>query len=140
MAALRLAFRLTLLMVLGVASVVVGMFLASEPGWELALLLAVLLVTMLRVAGWWPKAIAAAWWKLDLPTDNPRIAGIGLGLTFAAYGLHHAWDVYTNPLHEFRRIEKTIVRLLGLDGVTAFWIAFACIFFAAAIDYYRKRP
>jgi hypothetical protein len=142
MGALGLIFRGLLLIAFGVLSLVVALILTREPGWELMLMLAVLVVAMLRVGGSKAEAITAAQWKISLPTDDPRIAGFLLGLCLAAFSLYRAWDAYTNPFHKFERLEKTIVTLLGTDGVIAFWIAMSGGCLAGAIHHFRqhRRP
>jgi hypothetical protein len=97
----------------------------------LAVLGLFLIGVVLVLGPWWPKDK----WRLKLP---PRIANILLSASVATFAFHQAWDAYANPAPNFRRVEKTIVALLGRDGVTAFWIVIGLGCLGATISFYRK--
>jgi hypothetical protein len=123
--------------VIGLFSVILGALLLPTDDYAgtLAVLGLFVIGAVLVLGPWWPKDK----WRLKLPTDDPRIANISLSAFVAMFAFYQAWDAYVNPDPDFRRVEKTIVALLGRDGVTAFWIVigFACL--GATITFYKKR-
>ena len=137
----HLALRIVLQGIFGVFFLVVGAQLleASEPNYAGTLpILAFSIGAILLLGPWWPSADKADKWKLNLPTDDPRVAGILLAVSVAIYAFYRSWDAYINPDHDFRRLEKTIVALLGRDGVSAFWIVIGLGCLGGAISAYRR--
>ena len=137
-----LILRILLQVIFGLLSLVVGVLLlgAPNPDYAVTLPMLVLFIGIILVLGpWWPSRDKAQKWKLNLPTDDPRIAGILLSACVAIYAFYRAWDGYMNPDHEFVRFEKTIVALLGRDGVAAAWIVIGLGCLGATIEFYRRR-
>jgi hypothetical protein len=95
---------------------------------------------ILLLGPWWPSADKAERWKLDLPTDDPKVA---LPLFLAAVGAFSfflAWDAHTQPNAHFRRLLGLVAQLFGADGVAIVFMVVGVICFArawAAFD--RKR-
>jgi hypothetical protein len=114
---------------------VVGALLLPAPDFvgTLAALAIAFIGVILLFGPWWPNK-----WRLNLPTDDPRIANILLSAFVAIYAFHRAWNAYVDPEYEFVRLDRTIVALLGRDGVAAFWIVIACGCLGATITLYRK--
>jgi len=106
---------------------------ASDPLGTLPVIALFFIGAVLVLGPWWPSK-----WRLNLPTDDPRVATIFFCAFVTAYSFYRAWTAYMDPGHELARLEKTIFALLGSDGVTAFWIVngFACL--AGTITLYRK--
>lgn len=136
-----LVLRILLQIIFGLLSLVVGVLLmrAPNPDYAGTLPMLVLFIGIILVLGpWWPSGDKAQKWKLNLPTDDSRIAAILLSGCVAIYAFYRAWDGYMNPDHEFVRFEKTIVALLGRDGVAAAWIVIGLGCLGATIKLYRS--
>jgi hypothetical protein len=121
---------------IGLFAVVLGVLLLPTDDYRgtLAVIGLFFIGAVLVLGPWWPKHK----WRLNLPTDDPRIANILLSACVALFAFYQAWDAYVNADHDFRRLEKTIVALLGREGVTAFWIVigFGCL--GATISFFKK--
>lgn len=96
------------------------------------LMLAFFIFIILLLGPWWPNEESIErWtrgWKLQLPTDNPRVALYLVNFIGSAIGFYKAWETYENPTKALWRFEKTAHSIAGTHGVIAFWLllAIAC--------------
>lgn len=124
--------RILLQVAFGLLAVIVGASLLSAPKGSygpLLVFLALIVLVILVLGPWWPNEENMARWsqkqKLDLPTDDPKVARRILSFLGVAVCLFMAWAHYTNPAAELWRIEKTIHAIAGTNGVVAFWVFLA---------------
>ena len=88
---------------------------------------------------WWPSPENIEKSKLNLPTDNPKVAfplfAAGMGL----FSFYFAWAAYSQPQHNFRRFERTIYMLVGVEGVVIFWVIVGIACFVWAYRAYKQH-
>jgi hypothetical protein len=134
--------RIFLQVVFGLLSLIVVFFSLRGPNPDYAAnlpMLAIFIAIILVLGPWWPSADKAQKWKLDLLTDDPRVAGYLLCAALGSYASYNAWDRYMDPTDEFMRFERSVAALAGPGGVVAAWIMIAIGCFASAVRFYRKR-
>jgi hypothetical protein len=134
--------RIFLQVVFGLLSFIVIFFFLRGPNPNYATnlpILAIFIAVILVLGPWWPSANKAQKWKLNVPTDDPRVAGYLLSAVLGLYASYKAWDRYVDPNDEFIRVERTIAALAGPGGVVAAWIIIAVACFGSALQFYRKR-
>jgi len=134
--------RILLQVTFGLLSLIVVFFFLRAPNPDYATnlpMLAIFIAIILVLGPWWPSADKAQKWKLNLPTDDPRVAAYLLCAFLGAYAVYRAWDRYVDPNQDFMRFEKTVAALAGPAGVVAAWIIIAVGCFGSAVTFYRKR-
>jgi hypothetical protein len=75
----------------------------------------------------WPSPDKAGNWdwalKLNLPTDDPKIAAPLAGVALGIYSLFHAWE-HTQPNPpQFHRFERLIGLFSSHEGIALVWVA-----------------
>jgi hypothetical protein len=80
--------RILLQIVFGLLSLVVVFFFLRGPNSNYATslaMLAIFIAIILVLGPWWPSADKAHKWKLNLPTDDPRVAAYLLCAVLGSY-------------------------------------------------------
>lgn len=81
------------------------------------------ILIILVLGPWWPSADKISKWKLNLPTDSPRIAFPLFAALLGGFSFFRAWDTYVRPNQEFRRFELFVSAQFGvtLSGSGVQW-------------------
>ena len=130
--------RRLLQIVLGLAVSVVLITMLKSPTADLvtdAILIALFVLIILALGPWWPSLTNARYWawfsKINLPTDDPKIATPLFQLAMGMYSLFHAWT-HTQPNQQFHRFERLIGPLSGHEGIALAWAIIGISCFVAA--------
>lgn len=129
-------FRIVFQIVFGLLSALIVFVFLRAPNVDYLsnlLMLAFFVFIILLLGPWWPNEKSLErWtqgWKLQLPTDNPRVVLYLVNFIGSASGFYKAWETYANPTKTLWRFERTAHLIAGTNGVIAFWllIAIACL-------------
>jgi len=96
------------------------------------------ILIILLLGPWWPSSDKIGKWKLNLPTDNHKIAFPLAGAVLGVYALFQAWDIYARPNQDFRRFEIPIAAYFGAEGVAWAWVAIGVGCFWGAWRLHRR--
>ena len=142
------ALRILLQIICGLLSAVIVFVFLRAPGADFRsnlTMLAIFILFIVVLGPCWPSQDNMdRWsekWNFRLPTDDPDVAKYVGNYLISAYCFDHAWDVYTNPIRELWRHEKTVFAIAGSNGVVAIWIflALACLVYGAAAHAKSRR-
>ena len=101
-----------------------------------------LVLVILVLGPWWPSPDNYRKWdwalKLDLPTDDPKIAAPLAGAAMGAYSLFLAWSAHTQPNPKFQLIEKIVASFSGREGVALAWAIIGVSCFVSAWQAFRR--
>lgn len=130
--------RRLLQIVLGLAVSVPLITMLKSPTADLvtdAILIALFVLIILALGPWWPRLTNARYWawisKINLPTDDPKIAAPLLQLALGMYALFHAWT-HTQPNPKIHRYERLIAPFSSHEGIALAWAIIGVSCFVAA--------
>jgi hypothetical protein len=103
---------------------ILGIFLTqARPDYSILSFLVFIILIILVLGPWWPSEENMSKWKLNLRTDQPKLAALLLSIIFVCVCFYFAWDAYMQPQQKFHRlILKSIAESFGPEGVVAFWM------------------
>ena len=100
------------------------------------------LVLIILVLGpWWPSPDKPRNWgwalKLDLPTDDPKIAAPLASAAMGIYSLFHAWE-HTQPNPRLHGFERIIGPWSSHEGIALAWAIIGVSCFVGAWQAFRR--
>jgi hypothetical protein len=134
-----LPLRRLLQIVFGLLSAAVIFNMAKSPTADFVadtVMVGLFVFVILVLGPWWPSPDNARKWdwalKLDLPTDDPKIAAPLAGVALGAYSLYLAWSAHTQPNRELQLLEKIVAVFSGREGVAVAWAIISVSCFVGA--------
>ena len=133
-----LIVRLLLQLASGLVALAALFFAIKSPSATNVAFVVFFILVILVLGPWWPSAEKAQKWKLDLPTDDSKIALPLFAAAMGAFSFFQAWDAYTEPNQHFHRFEVFIARILGAEGVALVWLVVGLGCFMSAWRAFRR--
>ena len=89
-----------------------------------AVMVGLFILIILVLGPWWPSPDNDRKWdwalKVNLPTDDPRIAAPLFKAAMGIYSLFHAWE-HTQPNPQLHRFERIIAPWSSHEGIALAW-------------------
>ena len=134
-----LLIRAVLLIIFGLLVAAVLAMMVEKPTADFgadAVMVGLFLFVILVLGPLWPNPDKPRNWdwalRLNLPTDDPKIAAPLGGLALGIYSLYHAWE-HTQPNPpEFYRFERIIGLFSSHAGIALVWAAIGVGCFVSA--------
>jgi hypothetical protein len=139
-----LLLRRLLQIVFGLLSAAVIFNMAKSPTADFVAdttMVALFVLIILVLGPWWPGPDNARNWdwalKLDLPTDDPKIAAPLASAALGIYSLFHAWE-HTQPTPQFHGFERIIGQWSSHEGIALAWAIIGVSCFVGAWQAFRR--